>query len=218
LENQLTLNSFCAAKRIRMTTEQVPGYTYGSDAVAPSRVTLQELEALKITVGFTEEDRRYLLLAGEVLRSQTADIVRHWRVKIIASIPNLARHSRTPEGEPLPDYLAQSGLRFEQWILDTCLRPYDRDWLNYQQEIALRHTSLKKNQTDGVRSTSHVPLRDIIGFIAVINETIQPYLAAGGHSEREVDRMHVAWCKSMQLQTALWAGPYADATRALNEW
>jgi NAD(P)-dependent dehydrogenase (short-subunit alcohol dehydrogenase family) len=35
-------------------------------------------------------------------------------------------------------------------VLDTCLRPYDQDWINYQQEIALRYTSLKKNKIDGV--------------------------------------------------------------------
>ena len=30
--------------------------------------------------------------------------------------------------------------------------------------------------------------------------------------------MHSAWCKSMQLQIALWAAPYSDAKLALNEW
>jgi hypothetical protein len=203
---------------MKLVAEQVPGYTYGTDAVAPAPIALQELEALKVTVGFTEEDQRYLLLAGEVLTGQTREIVLHWRSGIIAGIPSLARHSRSLEGEPLPDYLARSNLRFEQWILDTCFRPYDREWLNYQQEIALRHTSLKKNKTDGVESTSHVPLRDIIGFIAVINETMKPYLAANGHSADEVNKMHQAWCKSMQLQIALWAGPYADANQAPNEW
>jgi len=118
----------------------------------------------------------------------------------------------------LLDYLAKSNLRFQQWILDTCLRPYDQDWLNYQQEIALRHTSLKKNQIDGVRSTPYVPLRDIVAFIAVINETIKPYLAAKGHSPVNVDKMHLAWCKSLQLQLALWTRPYADSKQALNEW
>src|ERR1700748_3879578 len=166
--------------------EQVPGYTYGTDAVTPSPITLQELEALKVTVGFTEEDQRYLLLAGEVLTGQTREIVLHWRSGIIAGIPNLARHSRSLSGEPLPDYLATSNLRFEQWILDTCFRPYDRDWLNYQQEIALRHTSLKKNKTDGVQSTAFVPFRDIAAFVATLNDTIKPYLAAGGDSSEDV--------------------------------
>jgi Protoglobin len=202
----------------KLVAEQVPGYTYGSDAVTPSPVSMEELEALKISVGFNEETERYRLLAGEVLKDQTHAIVLHWRSGIIANIPHLARHSRSPEGDPLPDYLAKSNLRFQQWILDTCFRPYDRDWLNYQQEIALRHTSLKKNKTDGVQSTSHVPLRDIIGFTAVMNETIKPYLRAQGHSVEDVEKMHLAWCKSVQLQTALWAGPYADGKQAPNEW
>jgi hypothetical protein len=142
--------------------------------------------------------------------------VEHWRSGIIAGIPHLARHSRSPEGDPLPDYLANSNQRFQQWILDTCRRPYDQDWLNYQQEIALRHTSIKKNQTDGVQSTPYVPLRDIIAFVAVMNETIKPFLAARGHSPEDVDRMHGAWCKSMQLQVALWTAPYSR--QAPDEW
>jgi Protoglobin len=153
-----------------------------------------------------------------VLADQTKQIVEYWRSGIIANIPHLARHSRTPEGDPIPDYLAKSNLRFQQWILDTCLRPYDQDWINYQQEIALRHTSLKKNKTDAVESSPYVPLRDIIAFIAVMNETIKPYLAVRGHSVEEVEKMHGAWCRSMQLQVALWARPYTDATQAPNEW
>ncbi len=196
--------------------EQMPGYDFG--AVPDSPVTLAELEALKVTVGLTAADEQYLHMAGEVLRDQTEQVVRLWRSGIIANIPNLARHSRTPEGEPNPAYLAASNLRFQQWILDTCLRPYDQEWLNYQQEIALRHTTLKKNQTDGVRSTPHVPLRDIIAFAAVMNETIKPYLAAKGHSADDVEGMYRAWCKSIQLQIALWSRPYTEASVAAVEW
>jgi hypothetical protein len=153
-------------------------------------------------------------MAGEVLADQTKEIVDRWRSGIIAGIPHLARHSRTPEGNPIPEYLARSNLRFQQWILDTCLRPYDQDWLNYQPEIALRHTRAKKNQTDGVRSTPYVPFRDVVAFVAVMNDTIKPYLAAKGHSAEEVARMHLAWTKSIQLQLALWAGPYMESATA----
>jgi len=65
-------------------------------------------------------------MAGEVPADQTRQIVAHWRSGIIAGIPNLARHSRTPEGNLIPEYLANSSLRFEQWILGACLRPYTR--------------------------------------------------------------------------------------------
>jgi hypothetical protein len=194
----------------------IPGYAYGTDDVARSAVSLSELEKLKTTVGFTYEDERYLRLAGEVLGDQTKQVVERWRSGIIASIPNLARHSRSPEGSPLPEYLAKSNQRFEQWILDTCLRPYDQTWLDYQQEIALRHTSLKKNQVDGVQSTPYVPLRDIIAFVPVMNETIKPFLAAKGHTGDQVEQMHLAWCKSLQLQIALWTSLYAK--QVPNEW
>ena len=201
---------------MKQVADHIHGYTYGAAEVPASPVTLQQLQQLKISVGFTEEDQRALQLAGGVLGDQTRQVVEHWRSKIIAGIPHLARHSRSLEGDALPNYLAASNLRFQQWILDTCLRPYDQSWLDYQQEIALRHTSLKKNKVDGVQSTPHVPLRDIIAFLAVINETIRPYLAAKGHSAEDVDRMHLAWCKSMQLQIALWAEPYTH--QVPNEW
>src|ERR1700678_536384 len=196
--------------------ETIPGDAYGPEALAKASIRLDELEQLKISVGFTEEDERHLRLAGNVLKDQTEQIVEHWRSGIIARIPHLARHSRSPDGNPLPSYLAASNRRFQQWILDTCLRPYDQTWLDYQQEIALRHTSLKKNRTDHVQSTPYVPLRDIIAFIPVMNETIKPYMAARGNSAKEVEKMHQAWCKSLQLQIALWTGLYTRLTP--NEW
>ncbi|MGA2418803.1 MAG: protoglobin domain-containing protein [Candidatus Acidiferrum sp.] len=192
--------------------EQVPGYNYGTAEVARSPVSLAEFQRLKISAGFTDDDAHYLKLAGEVLADQTEPIVHRWRSEIIASIPHLARHSRTPEGAPIPDYLAKSNLRFQQWILDTCLRPYDQDWLNYQHEIALRHTTVKKNLTDAVHSTPYVPLPDVIAFTAAMNETIKPYLASKGHPAATVDQMHRAWCKSIQLQLALWLTAYTPST------
>ncbi len=203
---------------MKKVSEQIHGYNYGNADVAMSPVSMHDLENLKTTVGWTDEDQRYLRLAGEVLQHQTKAIVDHWRNGIIAGIPNLARHSRTPEGEAIPDYLARSGLRFQQWILDTCFRSYDQDWLNYQNEIALRHMTAKKNKVDGVRSTPFVPLRDIIAFIAVMNETVKIYLAAKGHPVEDVEKMHRAWCKSMQLQIALWSQPYTAPGQDLVQW
>jgi hypothetical protein len=200
------------------SADEIPGYSYGSDAVERAHVNVQDLEQLKVSVGFTAEDERYLRMAGGVLGPQVRKIVEHWRAGIIASIPNLARHSRSLDGNALPDYLAKSNLRFEQWILDTCLRPYDQSWIDYQQEIARRHTSVKKNETDGVSSTPYVPFRDVLAFTAVMNETIRPYLAAAGNTEEEVAAMHRAWCKSIQLQMTLWIGPYSDNRVEPKEW
>jgi hypothetical protein len=203
---------------MKKIADEIPAYTYGTAAVDPSNVSLEELAKLKVSAGFTAQDEQFLRMAGDVLNGQTEKIVAHWRSGIIAGIPNLARHSRTPEGDPIPEYLAQSNLRFQQWILDTCLRSYDQDWLDYQQEIALRHTSLKKNKADGVRSTAFVPFHDIVAFVTVMNETIRPYLASKGNTAEEVEGMHRAWCKSVQMQIALWSRPYMDAAKTSNEW
>ena len=106
---------------MKMVSPSIAGYSFGASEVNESPVSMKEFEALKTSVGFTEEDLLFLHMAGEVLAHQTRQIVDHWRSGIIASIPNLARHSRSLEGDALPEYLANSNLRFEQWILDTCL-------------------------------------------------------------------------------------------------
>lgn len=125
----------------------IPGYTYGSAAAAKSPITLDELEQLKASASFTSDDERWLRRAGELLADHTAQIAQAWR-NVIAAHPHLARYSASKS----PQYGHASGLRFQQWIRDTCCRPYDQSWLDYQQEIALRHTTLKKNVTDGAES------------------------------------------------------------------
>jgi hypothetical protein len=201
----------------RKVAKEIPGYTYGSAEAARSPVSVADLELLKKTVDFTDEDQRYLRMAGEVLADQTEEVVKKWR-SVIAGNPHLAQYSLTPEGKPDAHYSADSGLRFRQWILDTCFRRYDQDWLNYQQEIALRHTSVKKNQTDQVESAAYIPLRYVIAFTAIINDAVKPFLKSKGHLPEEVEKMHRAWCKSVQLQIALWSEPYADSKLAPNQW
>ena len=211
---------------MRTNAVDIPGYSYGLTTVARSLVSVEQLAEMKVSAGFTIEDELYLRLAGKVLEDHVEQIVHHWRGQIIhhwrgqiiASIPSLARHSQTPEGEALPGYLEKSNARLCQWILDTCLRPWDQAWIDYQQEIALRHTSLKKNKVDGVSSSPYVPLRDVLAFTGVMNETLKPYLALKGHAADEVEKMHIAWCKAIQVQMALWIGPYSDSRREPKEW
>jgi hypothetical protein len=40
---------------------------------------VSELQSLKTSAGFNEEDERYLRLAGVILADQTEQIVRYWR-------------------------------------------------------------------------------------------------------------------------------------------
>ena len=143
-----------------------------------------------------------------MLEDQHEEVLDLW-YGFVGSHQHLIRYFSDADGEPDSDYLARVRERFKRWILDTCRRTYDQEWLDYQQEIALRHTRAKKNETDGARAPEHIPLRYIIAFIYPITATIKQFLARGGHSAEEVDKMHQAWFKSVVLQVTLWSHPYA---------
>lgn len=202
-----------------MVANDIPGYNYGSATLARSPINVKELEQLKGSAGFTREDEHWLHAAGDILKDQTKPLVEKWRA-VISARPHLARYSLRLDGQKDPHYSEASGLRFQQWVLDTCFRPYDQDWLNYQQEIALRHTSIRKNKTDNVESVPTIHLRDIVAFTSIISDPdiIKPFLAAKGHSATDVDRMYQAWRRSVSLQIALWTEPYTNSRIAPNEW
>jgi hypothetical protein len=188
---------------------EIPGYTYGAAEVARSPVTSEELERIKLSVLFSEADEQALRMAGDVLEDQVEDVLDVW-YRFVATHPHLVYYFSDADTEdPISDYLERVRGRFGRWILDTCRRPYDREWLDYQEEIALRHTSEKKNATDGVHSVDRIPLRYLICFVYPITATLRDFLAKKGHSAEEVDAMHQAWFKSVTMQVALWSRPYA---------
>lgn len=190
-----------------MDATTVPGYTYGSDESAKSPVGPGELEKLKAAVMFTEDDEQALRMAGDVLEDQVEDVLDVW-YGFVGDHPHLLAYFSTPGGEPIQKYLDRVRQRFGRWILDTCRRPYDQTWLDYQEEIAQRHTPQKKNVTDGVDSVDNIPLRYIIAFIYPITATMRDFLAKKGHSAQQVEAMHQAWFKTVTMQVALWARPY----------
>lgn len=186
------------------TKEQIKGYTYGE--VAPSPFTLNDLELLKKAVLFSSEDEQYLRLAGEVLRDQVDAVLNLW-YSFVGSNEHLLRYFTT-NGQPDLDYLAAVRDRFGQWIIDLCTRPFDQDWLNYQHEIALRHHSAKKNQTDGVNSVPIINHRYIVAFIYPITATIKSFLGKKEHDTETVEKMYNAWFKAVTLTAVLWTYPY----------
>ncbi len=185
----------------------ISGYIYGAKDVGKSPVSLEDLQRLEQTVTMTEEDFRYLRLAGDVLEDQIEEVINTWR-GVIGKTPHLAYYFMTPNGGADENYKARAKERFKQWILDVCRRPYDQDWLNYQHEIGQRHTHLKKNKTDEASAPPHIPLRYVIAFTAVINDTIRPFLAKKGNPLEEIEAMHRAWCKAVILHVTLWSRTY----------
>ena len=187
---------------------EIAGYEFGTRGVVRSPLGLEDLDLLKQTVLFGEEDEEHLRMAGDVLEDQVEDVLDVW-YGFVGGHPHLVRYFSDGEGQPDMEYLGRVRGRFGQWILDTCRRPYDQEWLDYQQEIALRHTRDKKNQTDGAYETpDHIGLRYMVAFIYPITATIKPFLAKKGHNAEAVEKMHQAWFKSVVLQVTLWSHPY----------
>jgi len=169
---------------------------------------MEDLELLKKTLLWTEEDDRYLAMAGEVLKDQVEKVLDLW-YGYVGSHPHLVHYfTDRNTGQPISEYLSRVRARFGQWIMDLCQRPKDATWLAYQYEIGLRHHLTKKNQTDGVNSVPLVHFRYMIAFIYPITATIRPFLANKGHSAEEVEKMHQAWFKAVVLTALLWCHPY----------
>ncbi|MFJ4922851.1 protoglobin domain-containing protein [Streptomyces sp. NPDC088725] len=171
--------------------EQIPGYTYGTDKVSPSPLTLLDLDRLKEAVWLTADDEQALRETAEVLADQAEGMVTAYRARL-GDQPWRAGYSGHPDGTPNPEYSAASKPRFDRWIIDACTRPLDQHWLDCQREIGLRHSAVKKNKTDNADSLDRVPMRYLLAFTAVVIATARGFLAAKGAPLEQVDRMHSA--------------------------
>ena len=190
-----------------MSQTDIPGYTYGTAAVARSPVSLQELELLKATLLLGDDDLAALRRSGEVLAPQVEEILDVW-YGFVGANPHLLAAFSDDAGQPDQQYLAAVRRRFGQWILDTARATYDQAWLDYQHEIGLRHTRAKKNQTDMADAADHIPLRYVLALLVPVTTTLRPFLAKGGAAPEEVEAMHAAWVKAVLLQVVLWSQPY----------
>ena len=176
--------------------------------MSTSTVTGAELDELKASVLFGDDDVAALRRSGEILADRVEDVLDVW-YGFVGSNPHLvASFTRTSDGEPDADYLAAVRVRFGDWIRETAAAEYDEEWLAGQLEIGRRHSRAGKNETDGVDSTPVVPLRHIIALVYPITATLRPFLEAGGDPPERIEAMQDAWRKSVLLQVALWARPY----------
>ena len=189
----------------------IPGYTYGTSALATSPVTLADFEQMKASALFGEDDVKYLRTSYDIVKDQVEAILDVWYGFIGSQPQLLASFTNTSDGKPLGDYLGAVRKRFARWILDTARAEYDQAWLDYQHEIGLRHHRVKKNQTDRVPSTAIVPFKHLFAVVFPVTFTLRPFLAKQGHSPDDVEKMYAAWVKSCLLQVTLWSYPYVKA-------
>jgi Protoglobin len=185
----------------------IAGYTYGTDDVHRSPVSLGELELLQATLLLGEDDRAALRRSGDVLAPQVEAILDVW-YGFVGVNPHLLAAFTGPDGQPNQEYLAAVRRRFGRWILDTARAEFDQAWLDYQHEIGLRHTRRGKNRTDDVQAADHIPLRYVLALLVPITTTLKPFLAEAGATAEEVEAMHQAWVKAVLLQVILWSYPY----------
>lgn len=198
---------------MQTVVDHIAGYDYGAKELATAPVSMKELDLLKQTITLDSEDERYLRMAGDVLENQTESIVNGWR-GVISSLPHLSFYFKDAQGNINEEYKTRVKERFKQWIIDVCRKPYDQDWLNYQYEIGLRHMHAKKNQTDNAEAPPYIPMRYVLAFTAVVNDTIKPFLAKKGHSLGVIEKMHKAWSKAVLLHVTLWTRAYCTG----DEW
>jgi hypothetical protein len=169
---------------------------------------MEELRQIEKAAGWSDEDASVLQRHGEIFENQAEKMVDAWRA-VIGAQPHLAQWFFGPDGKPDDEYRAKVKKRFVQCVVDACFRPHDQAWLDYQEEIGLRHTPEKKNTTDGAHTQPVVPLRYLMAFVAVITATSRKFFVDAGVSGEELQKLEDAWSKTVQLHITLWARPYA---------
>jgi len=184
----------------------IAGYDFGTSASARSPVTFEELSHVEQTVGWTRDDEQLLRKHAELFRSQAEEMVGSWRA-VIGAQPHLSQWFVGPDGRPDEEYKARVKPRFVQWVVDVATRPHDRAWLDYQEEIGLRHTPAKKNRTDGRHTPPLVPMRYLLAFVPVVTD-VRGFLSAGIADAAELKAVERAWTKAVHLHVTLWCRAY----------
>jgi hypothetical protein len=185
----------------------ISGYDYGRPNSAHSPVSLEEMRQLEATAGWSEEDARILQRHGQIFKDNAEEMVDSWRA-VIGSQPHLAKWFFDPAGKPDEDYKAKIRKRFVQWVLDACFRPHDQTWLDYQEEIGLRHVPAKKNLTDGAHTPPVVPMRYLLAFATIVTIGTRKFFVDRGLSCEELQKLEDAWARTVQLHITLWSRPY----------
>jgi hypothetical protein len=186
---------------------EIPGYSFGHAGIAQSPGSTEDLQRLEQTMRWTAVDSQLLKTYASLFQRHAENMVDSWR-SVIAAQPHLAQWFFAPDGKPDEEYKARVKQRFVQWVIDVATRPHDRAWLDYQEEIGLRHTPAKKNQTDGRHTPRVVPLRYLLAFLPVIID-IRSFLESEIADPGERSAVELAWTKAVHLHIVLWTRPYA---------
>ena len=187
---------------------EIPGYNFGAPAVAQSPLSSEDLLQLEQTLGWTLADEQLLRKYAALFEAQAEHMVDSWRA-VIGAQPHLAHWFVGPDGQPDDEYKVRVRRRFVRWVVDVATRPHDRAWLNYQEEIGLRHTPAKKNKTDSRHTPPVVPLRYLWAFVPVVTE-VRSFFESAISDSAELTALERAWTKAVHLHVVLWTRPYTS--------
>jgi hypothetical protein len=184
----------------------IPGYDFGTATSAKSPVTMEELRELERTVSWGGADAAVMQKYRAAFEEHAEAMVDSWR-KVIGEQPHLAKWFFGPDGKADDAYKAAVKKRFVQWVVDVATRPHDQAWLDYQEEIGLRHTPAKKNATDGAHTPPVVPLRYVLGFMPVVFP-VRQFFEGTVKDQKELMALEWAWLKAVLLHVTLWSRPF----------
>ena len=184
----------------------IPGYGFGSADCPRSPLSMEDLSHIEQTLGWTAIDERLLLKHADLFRQQAEGMVASWRT-VIGAQPHLSRWFASPDGKPDDEYKARVKRRFVQWVIDVATRPHDQTWLDYQEEIGLRHTPEKKNKTDG-RNTPAARSATLSACLCPYCHRREEVLGSAIIDPEELAAVEKAWVKAVHLHVTLWSRPY----------
>ncbi len=191
-----------------MRPDTIPKHDPDGGIPTSTPIDMSDLELLKSALMFTDEDVRYLRMSREVLCDQAADVVAAWQ-GFIGQRPHLLYYfTRLSDGQPDMGYIGATARRAAKWVLDTAEANYDEKWLDYQYEIGKRHHRTAKNRTDNVDAVKNINYRYLPLFVSPVICLMKPFLAKKNHSVEDVERMSLAWMKTLLLHVTLWSFPY----------
>jgi len=188
-------------------TDHIDGYDFGKPTIARSPLSMEELRELEQTIGWSEADGEILRRHIDLFQQHAEEMVDSWR-EVIGAQPHLVKWFFGPDGKRDSEYAVRVKPRFVQWVLDACSHAHDQSWLDYQEEIGLRHTPEKKNKTDGRQTPPLVPLRFLLAFVPIVTLGARPFFTSYGLGQ-DLQKLEQAWSKAVQLHVVLWTRPYA---------
>ncbi len=166
----------------------------------------EEVELLLRISLFSQDDEHTLRQVWRILKGQTDDYL-DVVLGVVAACPPLAGVLMGSVGNDGFGTSAETARqRFRRWLFETCTLPRDPPWL---RQLHARPPAPEASANRASAET--LPhFRYLIALVYPVVATVRPFLAAGGRSDKEVERMQYALLKSILLQVALLAKLYIE--------